>query len=180
MTILKAAGFRPCIVGRDLIVPLKTRSKKGQLGVDRLVTAYGGFQLYGSPLLVIDFGTAITFDYVSKSGGFEGGLIVPGPEISFQTLTQRAALLPKNTRLPQQALSFIGNDTLACMESGILQGYGAMTEGLIQRFQKQYGKMKVVGTGGFAKTIKPYCPLLKTIDPQLSVKSLLLLSRKFA
>ncbi len=174
---VRSKGLKVWVAGANLPVPVKHRYPKGQKpGIDRLVSLYGAMRLYKTPLLVIDFGTAITFDYLSAKGVFEGGMIVPGPELSFQALTQRAALIPKKIRLPHEAKSFIGHSTLECLSSGILEGYGAMTDGLIQRFKSKYGsRLKVVATGGFAGHLKAYTQHLKTIDPQLSIKSLLLL-----
>ncbi|MSR77695.1 MAG: type III pantothenate kinase [Candidatus Omnitrophica bacterium] len=166
------------IAGKNLSVPVKTKYHPNQLGVDRLVNAYGGIRLYRLPLLIIDFGTAITFDYVSKSGVFEGGMIVPGPELSFQALIQKAALLPKKARLPHKSPSFLGRSTLDCLKSGILEGYGSMTDELVARFKKRFGaNLKVIATGGFAKHLKPHIQSVDRIEPKLSIKSLLLLSK---
>ena len=164
------------IAGKNLPVPVKHRYKSPKrLGIDRLVDIYGALKLYKTPLLMIDFGTAITFDYVSKSGVFEGGMIVPGPQLSFQTLCNRAAQLPKNAHLPQKASGFLGRDTYECLASGVLEGYGALADGLVARFKERFGAMQVIATGGFASTVKRYAKSLKTVDPQHSVKSLLLL-----
>jgi type III pantothenate kinase len=170
-------GLKISIAGQNLRIPLRHAYPKSQKpGMDRLVCLYGAARLYNSPVLVIDFGTAITFDYLSKRGIFEGGMIVPGPELSFQSLIQRAALIPKTLRLPRKASSFLGTSTLECLSSGILEGYGAMTDGLIERFRAKYGKsLKVVATGGFAGHLKPYTRHLKTLDPLLALKSLLIL-----
>ena len=170
-------GIKTWVAGQNLPVPVKHPYPKNQKpGIDRLVCLYGAKQIDKTPLLVIDFGTAITFDYLSKRGIFEGGMIVPGPELSFQTLVQRAALIPKNLALPRKASFFLGKNTLECLSAGILEGYGAMTDGLIERFRMKYGKnLKVIATGGFAGHLKPYTRHLKNIDPQLSIKSLRLL-----
>ena len=111
-TLAKKPGIRLWIAGKNLPVPIRHRYKwPEKLGIDRRVNVYGALQLYKPPLLIIDFGTAITADYISKKGVFEGGMIIPGPEISFQSLIERAALLPKKIRLPEKALSFIGRST---------------------------------------------------------------------
>ncbi len=177
-SLAKSKGALLKVVGRDLKTPVKTSYRKGQkLGSDRIVNVYGALKLFKSPVLMIDFGTAITFDYISKAGVFEGGMIIPGPEISFQALIQRAALLPKNMRLPRKASSFLGKTTYDCMTSGVLQGFGAMTDGLISRFKARYGKLKVIATGGFASHLKPFVSGFDVVDPLHSVKSLLLLAR---
>ena len=175
--LVKGKPCRLWVAGANLPIPLKHRYPKNQKpGPDRLVTLYGAFKLYKAPLVVIDFGTAITFDYLSAKGIFEGGMIIPGPEIAFQTLLSRAALIPKNIRLPHKAKSFLGKNTYDCISSGVLQGYGAMFDELIHRFKSKYSnKLKFIATGGFAKHLKPYTKTMTVIDPQLSIKSLHLL-----
>jgi type III pantothenate kinase len=166
------------VVGQNLEVPIKSSYRKGQkVGSDRIVNVYGALRRYPPPALMIDFGTAITFDYISKGGVFEGGMIVPGPEISFQALITRAALLPKSMRLPKKASSFLGKTTYDCMTSGILQGFGAMTDGLILRFKTRYGKLKVIATGGFASHLKPFVSGFDVVDPLHSIKSLQFLAK---
>ncbi|MBI4710898.1 MAG: type III pantothenate kinase [Candidatus Omnitrophica bacterium] len=166
-------------VGRN--IPIKIRhnyNNYNALGVDRKVNIYGAVRMYRLPLLVIDYGTAITFDYIDSKGVFQGGMIIPGPETAYRALGQRGALLPKELPLPKKAKSFLGRNTRECMESGILEGYGAMTDELIQRFQKRYGKnLRVLATGGFAEVIRLYTKHIDTIDPQHSIKSLLALWR---
>ncbi len=149
-----------------------------RLGVDRKVNIYGAVRMYRPPLLVIDYGTAITFDYIDPKGVFRGGMIIPGPETSYRALCQKAALLPKGLSLPKKAKSFLGKSTRECMESGILEGYGAMTDELILRFRKRYGKnLRVLATGGFAERLRPYTKNIDIIDPKHSIKSLLALWR---
>lgn len=166
------------VVGKDLKVPVKSSYRRGQgIGSDRIVNVYGALEMHRLPVLMIDFGTAVTFDYISKNGVFEGGMIIPGPEISFQALIARAALLPKSMRLPKKAASFLGRTTYDCMTSGILQGFGAMTDGLIERFKAHYGKLHVVATGGFATHLKPFVSGFDTVDPLHSIKALHLLAK---
>lgn len=174
---LRKKRVKVWVAGENLPVPLRHRYPKNQKpGIDRLVSLYGAQKLYKAPLLLIDFGTAITFDYLSPKGIFEGGMIVPGPELSFQALIQRAALIPKKLRLPRKAKSFLGTNTLDCLSSGVLEGYGALTDGLIERFKSKYGKnLKVIATGGFAAHLQPYSRRMEKVDPQHTLKSLLLL-----
>lgn len=172
-------GLRLWVVGMNL--PIEIRHKYinyNGLGVDRKVNIYGTVQIYRLPMLIIDFGTAITFDYVDSKGVFLGGMIIPGPETAYRALGQRAALLPKGLPLPIKARSFLGRNARECMESGILEGYGAMTDELIRRFRKRYGKnLRVLATGGFSEVIHPYARHIDTIDPKHSIKSLLALWR---
>jgi type III pantothenate kinase len=174
------AGMKMWIAGSNL--PVKIRHKYNnynKLGIDRKVNIYGVTRIFSLPILIIDFGTAITCDYVDAKGVFQGGMIIPGPETAYRALGKRAALLPKELPLPRKAKSFLGRDTRDCMESGILEGYGAMTDGLIQRFKKRYGKnLRVLATGGFAEVVRPYAKLIETVDPKHSIKSLLALWRE--
>ncbi len=165
------------IVGRNLPIKIshKYRNIKS-LGIDRVVNIYGALRMYKTPFVIIDYGTAITFDYVSSKGIFEGGMIIPGPQIAFQSLLQRAALIPKSITLPKKADNFLGKNTYACIKSGTLEGYGAMTDELINRFKKRYGKkMRFIGTGGFLRNLKPYVKSIDIIDLKHSMKSLLIL-----
>lgn len=164
---------RTLIVGEGLKVQIKHKYNKiNKLGKDRLINIYGATRLYRSPLLILDFGTALTCDYVSAKGVFEGGLIIPGPEIALQALGERAALLPK-IAFPRRARGFLGRNTLEGMKLGILQGYGALTDGLVARFRKRYGcRFRVIATGGLAQTLAPYTKSIDLIDPHLTLKSL--------
>ncbi|HTL48779.1 MAG TPA: type III pantothenate kinase [Verrucomicrobiae bacterium] len=167
------------IAGKDLPVEIKHNYKNfKQLGIDRKVNVYGAVRLYEAPLLVIDFGTAITLDYISKQDVFKGGMIIPGPGLAFQALIQRAALIPSSLRLPQKARKFLGRNTYDCISSGVLEGYGAMIDGLVQRFKSKLGNdLKVLATGGFSTSLQRYAKSFDIVDPQLSVKSLHLLFR---
>ncbi len=168
-------GLHLWVIGQNLRVPIKHKYHKiNQLGTDRLATAYGALKLYGAPILIFDFGTALTCDYVSSKGVFEGGLIIPGPQISLKVLSEKTALLP-SIKFPHKS-GLLGQDTKSCMEAGILQGYGAMADGLVERFRKRYGKkLRVVATGGLAKTLAPYMSRVDLVDPLLTLKSLALL-----
>lgn len=174
-------GVKVWVLGQNL--PIKIRHKYNninRLGIDRKVNIYGATRIYRLPVLIIDYGTAITFDYVDVKGVFHGGMIIPGPEVALRALSHRAALLPKGLPMPKKAKSFLGRDPKSCMESGILEGYGAMTDELILRFRKRYGKnLRVLATGGFARVIQPYAKNIQIVDPKHSVKSILALWRDY-
>lgn len=177
LTIKKhLSGFKGgfWVINENLQVPILHRYRTlKKLGSDRILNVYGSLEMYRSPLLILDFGTALTADYVSGKGVFEGGMIIPGPEIAFQALLSRTALLPKNARLPEKSVSFLGRTTYDCMKSGILEGYGAMVDGLVNRFRARYGKsLKVLATGGFACHLKGYARSFDILDPLHSLKSL--------
>ncbi|NQU95237.1 MAG: type III pantothenate kinase [Candidatus Omnitrophica bacterium] len=164
------------VVGRNIKVPLKCRYNKREIGQDRLITAFAAEQTYGLPILVIDFGTAVTFDFVSKGSVYLGGLIVPGIKMSLESLSERTAMLPK-TYL-KKTRSFIGKDTHSSIRGGMIYGYASLCEGMIGLFKKKVGKnIKVVATGGDATLISRYTRSMKRIDPNLSLKGLYLLSR---
>ena len=166
------------VVGKDLKLRVPMRYDRRKLGADRLVNLYGALHFYRSPLLVIDFGTAITFDYLSKSGVFEGGLIVPGVETSFRALVEQAALLPKVKEVaPVKGL--VGRNTKAAMSSGLLNGFGALADGLSGRFRAFYGRnLKTLVTGGFAARIAPFMAHVDYLDPLHTIRSLALIYRK--
>ncbi len=168
---------KPLVLGKDIKVPIKNLYKKPrQVGQDRLVNAYAGCRLYKAPLIIIDFGTAVTFDVVSKRGAYLGGIIVPGIELALGALAEKAALLPK-IKL-KKAPYIIGRSTAESMRSGIFNGYGAMCDGLVTRLRKKFGlKFNVVATGGNARLISKYSSSMKKLDDNLILKGLNLISR---
>ncbi len=168
-------GILPIIVAKTTVPTLKMKYQRSILGSDRLVNLYGAIHLYKAPLLVLDFGTAITFDYVSKSNVFEGGLIIPGVETAWNALMQKAALLPKKLEI-KPFKKLIGKNTKEAMLAGVLQGYGALSDGMIERFKSQYGsKMTVIATGGHAHFISSYSKRIDYVDPYHTLRSLSLI-----
>ena len=162
------------VVGRNIKVPLKCEYNKREIGQDRLITAFSAKLLYCLPILIVDFGTAVTFDAVSKKGTYVGGLILPGIKMSLESLSERTAKLPK-TYL-KKTHSFIGKDTRSSIRNGMIYGYSSICEGLIKRFKKELGKnMRVIATGGDANLISKYTPSMKKVDADLSLKGLYLL-----
>jgi len=160
------------VVGQDvaLKVPMKYRSR--ELGSDRLVNVYGALHRCELPCLVIDFGTAVTFDVISKKGVFEGGLIVPGLDVSEEALQDSAAMLPKLRRL-KKVKRLVGRSTREAMSSGLLNGFGALADGLIGRVRAQYGRrLHVLATGGFAREIGRYSREIRRADPLHTIRSL--------
>ncbi|MBU1785098.1 MAG: type III pantothenate kinase, partial [Candidatus Omnitrophica bacterium] len=122
-------------------------------------------------VIAIDFGTAVTMDFVNVKREYEGGLIFPGLRLAMGALTEDTALLPVVTL--KQAVGFIGRDTHASMNNGILLGYAAMCDGLIQKFRKKYGKgVKVVATGGDAALVAKHSRYIKKIYPDLIFEGL--------
>lgn len=168
-------GIRARVVGKDIRVPVKNLYKKqSQVGRDRLVNAYACKLFYGTPAVIIDFGTATTFDYINKKGQYEGGIIAPGIEISLQALYQKTALLPKIDM--KVAKAFVGKNTKDSIRSGASFGLAYMCDGLIEAFKKRYGsKIKVIATGGLASFFKKRCKNIDIVDKALTLKGLRLL-----
>ena len=165
-------GKKPLVTGRDIKVPLKNLYKRPkQTGQDRLVNAYAGVMLYGAPLVLVDFGTAITFDAVSKNKEYLGGMIFPGLAISLEALSQKTALLPGiKLESPGQ---FIGRDTKNSMLSGIVYGFAALTDGLAERIKDKIGRNAVViGTGGDIGLMGKYCKSIDKINKDLTLSGL--------
>ena len=186
-TIVKSMGFEPKVVGRDVIVPIKNRYKNPkQVGQDRLVGAYAALRLYGKPacrsgrpLIVIDLGTAITFDVVSARGEYLGGVIVPGLRLSAESLFLKTALLPKIAiKAPG---NIIGKTTEESMLSGLFYGYGALCQGVVDLLSRRVGarspRPHVVMTGGHTRLMKKFVsPKVRIIDEDLVFKGMALLS----
>jgi type III pantothenate kinase len=166
---------RVSIVGKDLKVPLKNQYNKSQIGQDRLVTAYAATKLFGTPCLIVDFGTAVTFDAVSARNVYLGGLILPGIKMSLASLYSGTSLLPKVVL--KKAQGFIGKNTKQSIVNGMVYGYGSVCDGLVAHFRKQLGKkLQIVATGGDARLISKYTSSIKKINPSLSLQGLAFLS----
>jgi len=171
-------GKAPYILGKNINAPIKNlyRCPK-QVGQDRLVNAYAGIMLYGAPLVVVDFGTAVTFDIISKKKEYLGGMILPGLGISLEGLYENTALLPKiKLGKPKE---FIGRDTRASMLSGMVYGFAALTDGLIGKIKEKIGRnVLVVGTGGDISIVGRYCKSIDRIDGDLTLQGLNLIMRQ--
>jgi type III pantothenate kinase len=141
------------------------------VGADRVADAVAVQQLYGGPACVVDFGTATTFDGISKEGDYLGGAIAPGIGIAAEALFLRTAKLPRvELKRPPTA---IGRNTVHAMQSGLLFGYASLVEGMVSRFRSELGpEMKVIGTGGLADVLAKETPVLKIIAPWLTLDGL--------
>lgn len=141
------------------------------VGADRLVNTVAGFRDYGGNLILIDFGTATTFDIVGDQGSYEGGIIAPGVNLSMEALHLAAAQLPRIA--VERPATVIGRDTIPAMQSGIFWGYIALIEGLVARVRQEYGKpMKVIGTGGLAHLFRHSTAVIEAVDHDLTVRGL--------
>jgi type III pantothenate kinase len=148
-----------------------------EVGADRLLNALAAHRRYQGPLVVIDFGTATTFDVVDKDGAYLGGVIAPGINLSIEALHRAAARLPRiGIGRPQ---SVIGRSTVPAMQSGIFWGYVGMIEGLVARIQGEFGgKLKVIATGGLAPLLAEGTTVIERIDPDLTLDGLRMLAER--
>lgn len=142
-----------------------------EVGADRLVNAVAGIELFGSPLLVVDFGTAITVDAISPRGEYLGGAIAPGLVVSMEALFGKAAKLPKvSLDLPE---SVIGRNTRDSMQSGFLYGFAGMVDSLVERIRDELGEeAKAIATGGQADIIAPISRTITAVEPWLTLEGL--------
>ncbi len=142
-----------------------------EVGADRLVNAFAAWKRYKQALIVVDFGTATTFDVVSKEGNYIGGVIAPGVNLSLDALQKAAAKLP--TVAIQKPVKTIGTNTIGAMQSGIYYGYVGLIEGIAGRIKAEYGhNMKVIATGGLASLYAKACPLIEHLEPDLTIYGL--------
>jgi type III pantothenate kinase len=141
------------------------------VGTDRIADCLAGYQQFGGPLLVIDFGTAITFNLVSPEGAFLGGAIAPEMELAAATLVRRTAQLFGIELLAPD--SVIGRDTTENLRAGIVLGFIDLVRGLIGRFQSEYGKpLRVIATGGWGKFFREQIAEIEQYDPLLTLRGL--------
>jgi type III pantothenate kinase len=148
-----------------------------EVGADRLLNALAAHRTYGGPLIVVDFGTATTFDVVGPDGAYVGGVIAPGINLSIEALHHAAARLPRIGIGRPQAV--IGRSTVPAMQSGIYWGYVGMIEGLVARIQAEMGgNLKVIATGGLAPLLAEGTTVIERIDPDLTLEGLRLLAER--
>jgi type III pantothenate kinase len=144
------------------------------VGADRIVNGVAAFTAYGGPVIVVDFGTATTFDVVTRKGEYLGGVICPGVGISADALFQRAARLPRvDTRNPGRV---IGRNTVSSIQSGLYFGYAGLVEGIIARIRAELQEpARAVATGGLAETLAAAIPSIEAVDPVLTLTGLRLI-----
>jgi type III pantothenate kinase len=150
-----------------------------EVGADRLVNTVAAHERYKSPVIVVDFGTATTFDVVDRDGNYCGGVIAPGINLSLRALHMAAAKLP-SVRIERPA-HVIGKSTIPCMQSGIFWGYVGLVEGLVARIRREWGEpMGVVATGGLASLFEGATEAIEHIDKTLTLRGLWLIYRRNA
>jgi len=163
----------PMVVGeRDVDIGIDINLERPDVvGADRLVNAVAAHAKYKGALIIIDFGTATTFDVVADNGAYDGGIIAPGVNLSLEALHGAAAKLPRIAVERPQAV--IGRDTVPAMQSGIYWGYVSLIEGLVTRIKAEYEKpMTVIATGGLASLFRHSVDCIDHVDPDLTVRGL--------
>ena len=165
----------PVVVSADLNLELKILYENPRdVGADRICNAVAGFHYYRGPLVILDFGTATTFDVVSEKNEYLGGIIAPGIELTASILHQRAAKLPKVEL--QFPATVIGRNTESSIQSGLMFGTVELINGLIARIEGELGKpVETVATGGLANVVAPHTDRIKKIEPFLTLDGLRLI-----
>ncbi len=170
-------GIEPIVLGTGVRtgMPVLYDNPK-EVGADRIANAVGAFDLYGGPTIVVDFGTATTFDVISAKGEYLGGAIVPGIEISLDALFGRAAALRRVELIEPR--SVIGKTTVESVQSGVIYGYSALVDGMCDRIEEQLGESTVIATGGLADLIAPVADSIEHTEPWLTLHGLRLIWEK--
>jgi type III pantothenate kinase len=170
--------IKPIIVGPGIKTGMPIfYDNPREVGADRIVNAIAAFEKYGGDIIVVDFGTATTFDYVSARGEYMGGCICPGIMISSEALFQKAAKLPRiDISRPKMV---VGKDTVSSMQAGILYGYAGLVDGLVERIKAEVkSDPRVVATGGLAKIIAAETKSIQVVDDMLTLEGLRIIYKR--
>jgi type III pantothenate kinase len=165
----KYFNVTPLVVGAGVKTGIRIcMDNPREVGADRVVNAVAAYKLYGGPAIIIDIGTAITFDTVSKDGDYLGGAIAPGIAIAMDALFNRTAALPRvDLTYPKKA---IGTNTVAAMQSGIFFGYVGLIEGVVSRIQEELeGTARVIATGGYARLLGEQTKIIEIVDLDITL-----------
>ncbi|MFN3858338.1 MAG: type III pantothenate kinase [Caulobacter sp.] len=170
----------PLVIGENAELGIPVRiDKPSEAGADRLVNAIGAHIAYPGPLIVVDSGTATTFDVIGADGGFEGGVIAPGINLSMQALHEAAAKLPRIAIQRPERNRVVGTDTVTAMQSGVFWGYIGLIESLINRIKEERGDhLTVVATGGVVSLFEGATDVIDHFDPDLTIRGLLEIHRR--
>lgn len=171
-TVLRYFYIEPLVVdsNTDTGVPILCDSPK-EVGADRIVNAVGGYEKYREALIIVDFGTATTFDYITANGEYVGGVIAPGAAIALEALFQKTSKLPRVEII--RPARVVGKDTISSMQSGIFYGYLSLIDGIIGRMKEEVkGDPKVIATGGLAPLFKGESLYIQEIEPDLTLEGL--------
>ncbi len=165
----------PIIVGPDIKIGMEIKyDNPKEVGADRIVNSVAGFEKYGGPLILVDFGTAITFDVISEEGDYLGGVITPGIKISTDALFSRTAKLPKVEIAKPEKI--IGKNTVNSIQAGVVYGYIGMIDYILEKIIEEIGpakkEVKVISTGGFASLIASESKYIQDMDNLLTLEGL--------
>ena len=149
-----------------------------EVGADRIVNAVAAYEKYRTAMIIVDFGTATTFDYVSEDGAYQGGAIAPGVVISSEALFQKASKLPR-VEIFARPKSVLAKDTISSMNVGIIYGYAGLVDGIVNRMKKEVGKnLKVIATGGLAPLISEISETIDLVEEFLTLEGLIILFKR--
>lgn len=168
----------PMFVGPGIKTGLNIRYENPkEVGADRIVNAVAAIELYGSPCIVVDFGTATTFDYIDERGQYIGGAVAPGIGISTEALYQRAAKLPRIELARPK--SVVGRTTVTSMQAGIIFGFAGQVDGIVERIKEEFGtNPTVIATGGLAEMISAESRTIQQVNPLLTLQGLQMIYKK--
>lgn len=171
--------LQPLVIGKETVHTFLEMAYPNpqEIGADRIVNAVGAIEEYGSPLVIIDFGTATTYCYINESKAYQGGLIAPGIHISMEALYSKASKLPKiEIQAPNNV---VGSSTVEAMQSGVFYGYVSQVDGIVNRMkQENTAKPKVIATGGLAALISDASETIDHVDTHLTLKGLYLIYKR--
>ncbi len=177
--MIKYFGIRPMVVSAGIKTGIRIMTENPkQVGADRIVDAVAAYTIHGGPVIVIDFGTATTYDIVGPEGTFEAAVIAPGIRTSAQAMWSQAAMLPAvELRKPD---SILAKETISCMQAGIVFGQIGQTEYIVEKIRQEsgYTHAKVVASGGLGKIIASETEIIDVYDPQLTLKGLRIIYEK--
>jgi type III pantothenate kinase len=171
-TVSRYVGTKPLVVGPGIKtgMPILTDDPR-EVGADRIVNAVAAYSIYRSSVIVVDFGTAVTFDYVTEKGEYAGGAIAPGISVASEALFQRAARLPRVELAKPKHI--VGKNTEESLKAGIFWGFVGLIDGIVERMKKESGtKPRVIATGGFAPLFVKESKTITDMDEFLILKGL--------
>ena len=169
---VKGSGVKPLMIEPGIKTGLKIQTENPkEVGADRIVNAVAAIEEYDGPFIIIDFGTATTFDYITENAEYKGGIILPGIQVSADALFQRCAKLPKvEIAVPERV---IGRNTVDSIRSGLTYGYADMVSGLVRRMSNEMESAPtVIATGGLADVMSTVTDCFDVVDPLLALKGL--------
>jgi len=164
-------GIRPLCIEATMDLGMTVRyNPPADVGADRIVNAVAAYAQFGGPAVVVDFGTATTFDAISPQGEYLGGVIAPGIGISAEALFLRAARLPRVEIRPPSKV--VGDSTVGSIQSGLYWGYAGLVDGILRRMKDEIENPYVVSTGGLAELISPACEEIDSVDRNLTLEGM--------